>query len=152
MSGKKLSISIGSDHAGFELKEALTSELKADGYNIEDLGAFSPDPVDYPDVAKTLAEAIAAGRFDKGILICGTGIGVTITANKIKGIRAFACSEPYSAKMARAHNNANVVGIGARVVGLGTAIEIAKAFLDTDFEAGSRHEKRVDKINALDKC
>ena len=152
MADKRLSVAIGSDHAGFELKEALKSELKAMGYNIEDLGAFFPDPVDYPDVAKTVSEAVAIGKYDRGILICGTGVGVTITANKIKSIRAFACSEPYSAKMARAHNNANVVGIGARVVGLGTAVEIAQAFLETQFEAGSRHEKRVDKINELDKC
>lgn len=151
-SGNKLSVAIGSDHAGFALKSELLEALKAEGYNIEDLGCFSPESVDYPDMAKNVAETVASGKYDRGILICGTGIGVTITANKVNGIRAGACSEPYSAIMMRAHNNANIIGMGARVVGLGLAIEIAKAFLDTEFEFGSRHEKRVDKINALDEC
>ena len=148
--GKNLSIAIGSDHAGFELKQVLAEALKADGYSLEDLGAFSLDPVDYPDVAVAVGRAVADGRFDRGILICGTGIGMTITANKIKGVRAAACSESYSARMSRMHNNANVLGLGGRVVGLGVALDIAKAFLDTDFEVGSRHERRVDKVNELD--
>lgn len=147
---KQLSIAIASDHAGYPLKEELFAALQAEGYNIENLGCYSVESVDYPDIAKQLAEAVASGKYDRGILICGTGIGVTITANKIRGIRAGACSEPYSAIMMRAHNNANIIGMGARVVGIGLAIEIAKAFLNTEFESGSRHEKRVDKINALD--
>ena len=148
--GKNLSIAIGSDHAGYPLKEQLADLLRAEGYNLQDFGAFSPEPVDYPDVAREVAEAVAAGQYDKGILICGTGIGMTITANKVKGIRAAACADPYSAKMARAHNNANILGMGGRVVGQGLALDTAIAFLDTEFEFGSRHERRVDKTNAMD--
>lgn len=145
-----LKIAIGSDHAGFALKQELAGALRDDGYDITDLGTHCPDSVDYPDIAVNVASAVSKGEFDKAILICGTGIGITIAANKIKGIRAAATSDVYSAKMARMHNDANIIGMGARVVGLGLAQEIAKAFLDTDFEAGSRHEKRVNKINALD--
>jgi len=148
---RPVTIAIGSDHAGYTLKEALKEGLATDGYEIQDFGAFSLESVDYPDIAREVAEAVAAGQFQRGIVVCGTGIGVTITANKVPGIRAAACSEPYSARMARAHNDANVIGLGARVVGPGLAMEIAKAFLNTDFEAGSRHERRVDKIRAMDR-
>lgn len=144
--GRKLTIAIGSDHAGYPLKEALVEELRAEGYDVQDFGAFSLESVDYPDIAREVAEAVASGRFDRGILVCGTGIGMTIAANKVKGIRAAACSEPYSARMMRAHNNANVLGIGARVVGPGLATAIAVAFLETEFESGTRHERRVEKI------
>ena len=147
---RKPRVAIGSDHAGYPLKEELANSLRDDGYEITDLGAFSIESVDYPDVAVDVASAVARGDFDRGILICGTGIGMTITANKIKGIRAAATSDVYSAGMARTHNNANVLGMGARVVGPGLAHAIAKAFLDTEFEAGSRHERRVNKMNALD--
>ncbi len=145
-----ITVAIGSDHAGYPLKAELVEELRSQGFEVEDFGAFSTESVDYPDVAREVAEAVAQGRFTRGILVCGTGIGVTITANKVKGIRAGACSEPYSAMMARRHNNANILGIGARVVGVGLAVEIAKAFLETEFEFGSRHERRVDKIMALE--
>ncbi len=148
--GIRTPIAIGADHAGFALKEDLRKALEQDGYEFHDFGTFSTDRVDYPDIGKAVAEAVAAGLFDRAILICGTGIGMSITANKIKGIRAGAVSEPYSAMMARMHNNANVICMGGRVVGLGLAIEIAKAFLDNDFEGG-RHANRVDKINALEK-
>lgn len=149
---KNAVIAIGSDHAGFSLKQSLIEDLRADGYELHDFGAYSLDCVDYPDVGREVAEAVASGRFEKAILICGTGIGITIAANKVKGIRAGACSEPYSAKMARADNNVNIIGIGGRVVGVGLAFEIAKAFLETDFEAATRHKRRVNKINALDGC
>lgn len=152
MSSGKAVIAIGSDHAGFPLKESLIADLRAEGYELHDFGTYSLDSVDYPDFGRQVAEAVASGRFEKGILICGTGIGITITANKVRGIRAGVCSEPYSAKMARAHNNANIIGMGARVVGPGLALEIAKAFLETEFEAGSRHEMRVNKINAIGGC
>jgi ribose 5-phosphate isomerase B len=148
--GRSLPVAIGSDHAGFPLKKELLAALKAEGYRLEDFGTFSCESMDYPDIAVEVAQAVAAGGFTRGILICGTGIGVSITANKVPGIRAAACSEPYSAMMARAHNQANILCIGARVVGVGLAIEIAKKFLETDFESGSRHQRRVDKINALD--
>lgn len=147
-----LRIVIGSDHAGFPLKEEIANSLKDDGFEITDLGVFSVESVDYPDVAVKVASAVAEGKFDRGILICGTGIGVCITANKVKGIRAAVTSDTFSARMARAHNDANVLCMGARVVGAGLAHDIARAFLDTDFEAGSRHGRRVDKINALDEC
>lgn len=145
-------IAIGSDHAGFNLKESLIKDLKADGYELEDFGTFSLESVDYPDIAREVAEAVASGRFEKGILVCGTGVGVAMTANKVKGIRACVCSETFSARMSREHNNANIIALGARVVGPGLALDIVKTFLQTPFEYGSRHEKRVDKINALDEC
>lgn len=148
----KLRVGIGADHAGYLLKEELVTALREDGYDITDFGTHSLESVDYPTVAKTVCEAITGGKCDRAILVCGTGIGMTITANKIAGIRAGAASDTYSARMARAHNNANVLGVGARVVGTGLAHEIAKAFLDTDFDAGSRHARRVDMMNALDEC
>ena len=152
MDAKNTPIAIGSDHAGYYLKESLVEDLKAEGYKIENFGTFSLESVDYPDIAREVAEAVSSGRFEKGILVCGTGIGVSITANKVKGIRAAVCSETYSAKMSRRHNNANIIAVGARVVGPGLALDIVKTFLETPFEHGSRHERRVDKINALDKC
>ena len=148
--GRRTPIAIGADHAGYALKEDLRRALEEEGYEFHDFGTFSTDRVDYPDIGKAVAEAVAAEQFDKAILICGTGIGMSITANKINGVRAGAVSEPYSAMMARMHNNANVICMGGRVVGLGLAIEIAKAFLESNFEGG-RHAGRVDKINALDK-
>lgn len=149
--GKRIAIALGSDHAGFPLKEALKELLETDGYHPQDFGTFSLESVDYPDIAREVSEAVAAGQFERGILICGTGIGMSITANKVPGIRAAACSDTYSARMSRAHNNANVLCVGGRVVGPGLALDIAKAFLETEFEFGSRHEKRVDKINAMDR-
>ncbi|MCE5313727.1 MAG: ribose 5-phosphate isomerase B [Armatimonadota bacterium] len=145
-------VAIGSDHAGFPLKESLVEDLRAEGYHIEDFGVFSTESMDYPDIAREVAEAVASGRFQKAIIVCGTGIGVCITANKVKGVRAAVCSEAFSARMARQHNNANVICVGARVVGAGLALDIVKTFIETEFEAGSRHERRVDKINALDNC
>ena len=149
--GRAAGIAIGSDHAGFPLKKDLVAALKTEGYSPEDFGTFSLESMDYPDIAVEVAKAVASRKFARGILMCGTGIGVSITANKVPGIRAAACSEPYSAMMARAHNDANVLCMGGRVVGIGLALEIAKKFLETDFESGSRHEKRVDKIKALDR-
>ena len=149
-SDSKHTIAVGSDHAGFPLKSALLEVLAEQGYEVQDFGAFSLDPVDYPDVAREVCEAIAQGQFGRGILVCGTGIGMSIAANKVTGIRAAACSEPYSAMMSRAHNNANVLCIGERVVGIGLAAQIARAFLETEFEYGSRHERRVERIIAMD--
>lgn len=142
-------VAIGWDHAGFSLKEDLRKTLEQEGYTLRDFGTSSPEPVDYPDIAREVGEAVAAGRFDRGILICGTGVGMSMSANKIKGVRAAACSEPYSAMMSRKHNNANILCLGGRVVGIGLALEIARAFLQADFEGG-RHERRVAKIDALD--
>lgn len=142
-------IALGSDHAGFALKEQIEEALRAENYDVHDLGTHTEESMDYPDIARELSEAVAAGQYDRGILVCGTGIGVCMTANKVKGIRAGAVSEPYSAHMARLHNDANVICMGARVVGIGLAMEIVKAFLHTEFEGG-RHALRVDKINELD--
>ncbi|MCL5104241.1 MAG: ribose 5-phosphate isomerase B [Armatimonadetes bacterium] len=150
-SGKRAVIVIGSDHAGFPLKEELIKELRELGYQLQDFGTFSLESVDYPDIGREVAEAVAAGKFERAILICGTGIGISITANKVNGIRAAVCSESFSARMSRAHNDANVLAMGARVVGPGLAVEIAGAFLETEFEGG-RHARRVGKINALDAC
>ena len=149
---KKFSIAIGADHAGYDLKEFIAAELRSAGHDVNDFGTFSGAAIDYPDIGKEVAEVVASGQFELGVLICGTGIGITIAANKVKGIRAAVCSESFSARMARAHNNANILGLGARVVGHGLALEIVKAFFETEFEAGARHERRVDKLNAMDKC
>lgn len=145
----RIPVAVGSDHAGFALKEALIQALAEQGYSLNDQGVYSAESVDYPDIARLVGEAVSSGRFSKAILICGTGVGMAIAANKIQGIRAAACSEPYSAMMARRHNDANVLCIGARVVGSGLAVEIARAFLEAGFEGG-RHARRVNKINAMD--
>lgn len=141
-----MKIIIGSDHAGFDLKnrfkEMLANEL---GYEVSDAGAYYADPVDYPDIARKVAFAVSSGEYEKGVLICGTGIGMSIAANRFKGIRAALCHDIYSAEMSRRHNNANILVIGARVTGEGLALEILKVFLRTEFEGG-RHKMRIDKI------
>ena len=150
MIGKNNKIAIGSDHAGFELKEQIKSFLVDLGYDIKDHGAFSLDSIDYPDIAKSICDGILAGESSRGILVCGTGIGMCISANKVKGIRAAVCSDTFSAKMASAHNACQIIAVGARVVGFGLAAEIVSAFLDTDFDTSGRHRMRVDKIMSLD--
>lgn len=142
-------IAMGADHAGYQLKNHLAVELKNAGYEVDDLGTNSGDSVDYPDFAAAVGRRVASGEADLGVLVCGSGIGVAIAANKIKGVRAATCNELYSATMARAHNNANVLTIGARIVGEGLAEEIVHAFMGTNFEGG-RHGRRVDKITALE--
>ena len=142
-------IAIGSDHGGFELKNEIIKHLKQRGFTVEDFGTFSKDSVDYPDIAKAVCEPVAAGKFSFGILVCGTGIGISIAANKIKGIRAALCADPYSAAKAKQHNNANVITLGGRVTGPDLAMTIVDAYIDADFEGG-RHQKRVDKIMDLE--
>jgi ribose 5-phosphate isomerase B len=144
-----LRLAIGADHAGFELKVALSAELGKLGYDIQDLGTDSLESCDYPDYAHAVSEAVEEGRADLGILVCGTGVGMSITANRHAGVRAVVCSEPFSARMARRHNDANVLCLGARVVGMGTVLDIVEGFLGTRFEGG-RHSRRVSKINLLD--
>jgi len=136
---------IATDHAGVTIKENVKKMVEALGHEIEDLGPFSTDRVDYPDFAHKLAEAVLANEGSFGILICGTGIGMSLAANKHKGIRAALCHDAYTAEMARAHNDANVLCFGERVVGLGVAESIIKAWNDTEFEGG-RHANRVAKI------
>ena len=138
-------IVIGSDHAGFELKEHIKQFLENKNIEIKDVGAYTPDRVDYPDIAVKVARAVSTKDCDKGIIICGTGIGVSIAANKIKGIRAALCLDAYCAQMAREHNDANIVTLGARVIGNGQAEMIVETFLNTAFAEG-RHTDRVEKI------
>lgn len=144
-----MKIAIGSDHAGFSLKKAITQHLGEKGYKYHDFGAYSPESVDYPDQAEKVALAVAGGEFDLGILICGTGIGVSISANKIKGIRAALCGDVFSARMARAHNDSNILALGARVLGEGLALEIVDVYLTEKF-IGERHQRRVDKMMRLE--
>jgi len=144
-----MKVAIGSDHGGLDLKETVISVLKELNLEYEDLGAYDRGSCDYPDFAEKVAGAINSGACQQGILICGTGIGMSIAANKIPGIRAALCNEVFSAKMARAHNNANIMCLGARVVGPGVAQEIVKAYFTGEFEGG-RHALRVEKINRLD--
>jgi ribose 5-phosphate isomerase B len=138
-------IAIGSDHAGFDLKEHLRRFLEAKGHPVEDFGTHDTQPVDYPDIAWKTAEAVSSGRCQVGILICGTGLGMSITANKVPGIRAALCHDSLTARMAREHNDANVLAIGGRITGPGLAEEIATIFMTTTF-AGERHARRVAKI------
>lgn len=140
----------GSDHAGLNLRAEAVKVARAAGFEVEDLGPFTSESVDYPDYARQVAEAVAAGRARLGILVCGTGIGMSISANKVHGVRAAHCVTEFDARMARAHNDANVLCIGERVLGLGVGAAVVKAFLETPFEGG-RHQRRVDKIGALER-
>ncbi len=140
----------GSDHAGLALRAEAVKVAKAAGFEVEDLGPFSGDSVDYPDYARQVGEAVVAGRARLGILVCGTGIGMSIAANKLKGVRAAHCTTEFEARMARAHNDANVLCIGERVIGLGLGAAIVKAFLEASFEGG-RHERRVQKMRDLER-
>lgn len=142
-------IAIGSDHGGYELKNHIIKHLEEKGIELNDVGCFSEASVDYPDIAEKVCAEINEGRAERGILICGTGIGISIAANKIKGIRAALCSDVYSAKMCRQHNNANVVCLGGRVTGRELAFMIVDTYLNEQFEGG-RHQKRIDKIHALE--
>lgn len=143
-------VAVGCDHGGFDLKEAVLEVLRAEGHEVRDFGTMSRESVDYPDFALAVARAVAAGEAGLGVLMCGTGIGVSITANKVPGIRAALCAEPYSARMARQHNDANVLCLGARVVGPGLAQDIVRAFLNGQFEGG-RHARRVEKIRGIER-
>lgn len=138
-------IVIGSDHGGFEYKEEIKKFLLEKGYKIIDVGTNSKASCDYPVFAKEAAQKIINGEADKGILICGTGIGMSITANKFKGIRAALCGDTFSARATRAHNNSNILCLGERVIGLGLAIDIVNIWLNTEYEGG-RHQKRIDMI------
>jgi ribose 5-phosphate isomerase B len=142
-------IPIASDHAGFALKQELVSELGKLGHAALDLGPADVSSVDYPDYAVKVTEAVTSGKASLGVLICGTGMGMAITANKVHGIRAALCRTEFEARMSRQHNDANVLCLGQRVTGAGLAIEILKAFLGADFEGG-RHAARVDKIKAVE--
>ncbi len=144
-----MKIVIGCDHGGFEHKNAIVEHLKKRGLEVVDCGIYENSSVDYPDIAVKVCEKITSGECKLGFLVCGTGIGMSLAANKIKGIRAAACSEHFSAKYTRLHNNSNILCLGGRVIGIGTALELADIFIDTEFEGG-RHQTRVDKITAIE--
>lgn len=142
-------IALGSDHAGFPLKEAIKKYLESENIEYIDCGAYNTDSCDYPIQAEKTCLKVVCGECDKAVLCCGTGIGISMAANKVKGIRAACCSDYFSAKYTRMHNNANVLCLGARVIGEGAAIELVKVFLNTEFEGG-RHQRRVDQLTELE--
>jgi ribose 5-phosphate isomerase B len=150
MEGDSMKIALGSDHAGFRLKEEVAEMLKEMGHEPLNLGTFSDESVDYPDFAVKVAEAVLDGQAGAGILVCGTGLGMAMSANKVPGIRAAAVSDTFSARAAREHNDANVLCIGARVVGSGLARDIVTAFVSSSF-LGGRHARRVAKMTAIEK-
>lgn len=139
-------IGLGNDQAGYGLKLEVMKYLDEKGIPYKDYGSFSADPVDYPVYGKKVAHAIIDGECDKGILICGTGIGISIAANKVRGIRAAVCNDCFSAEATRLHNDANILALGARVVGTGLAIKIVDTFLNTEFSGVDRHQRRIDMI------
>ena len=145
-----MKIAIGCDHGGFELKNEIIKFLESENYEVKDFGTYSTDSCDYPDVALPVAEAVAAKEYEFGILVCGTGIGIGISANKVPGVRAALCSDTFSAHATREHNDANILTMGERVVGKGLAIDIVKAFLGAEFE-GDRHTRRLEKITSIEK-
>jgi ribose 5-phosphate isomerase B len=147
--GETLRVAVASDHGGFELKKTVTRYLESQGIEYRDFGTHSAESCDYPDIARALAEAVADGTFDRGIVICGTGIGVSIVANKVPGIRAALCHDTFSAHASREHNNANILAMGERVIGPGLARDVVKVWLETGFEGG-RHARRVDKITSIE--
>lgn len=141
-------IALGSDHAAFEYKELVKAYLLEKGFEVEDFGTYSLDRVDYPVIGEAVARAVAEGKYERGIILCGTGIGISISANKVPGIRCVVCSEPYSARLSRQHNDTNVLALGARVVGIELAKMIIDIWLETPFEGG-RHQRRVDMLDKL---
>ncbi len=145
-----MKVAIGCDHGGIKLKPVLIDYLNKKGIEFIDVGCFSEESVDYNDFAEKVCEKVVSGDCDRGILICGTGIGMSIVANKIKGIRCGHCHDVFSAKMTREHNDANVLAFGERVIGPGLMLEIVDAFLNTEFSNGERHIRRVEKIKQLE--
>ena len=145
-----MKIAIGSDHVGLELKPIIIEYLEELGHEVEDFGPYSNERTDYPIYGKKVAEAVINEEFNRGILICGTGVGISITANKVKGIRAIVCSEAYSAILSREHNDTNILAFGSRVIGSEVAKMIVKGWLETAYEGG-RHAKRVEMISELEK-
>ena len=147
-----MKLAIGSDHGGFELKEEILKFLKTvAGLQVQDHGVAGKDSVDYPDYGKKVSQAVARGEADRGILICGTGIGMSIVANRYPGVRAALCHDHFTAQMSREHNDANILVMGERVIGKGVALEIVKTWLETEF-AGGRHQLRLNKITEIEKA
>lgn len=143
-------IAIGCDHAALKLKNTIKEHLVSLGFEVEDFGCFTEQSVDYPEYALKVAEAVASKKCEKGILICGTGIGMSMAANKVKGVRCAHCSDTFSAKATRQHNDANVLALGERVVGVGLALEIVDCFVNTTFSNDERHIRRINKITEIE--
>ena len=144
-----MKIAIGSDHGGYGLKELIKKHLQEKGFDIKDFGTNSTESTDYPDFARYVGEAVVAGEFDRGILVCGTGIGISIAANKVRGVRCALVSDCFSAKATRQHYDSNIIALGERVVGPGLALEIVDTWLGAEFEGG-RHQNRIDKISEIE--
>ena len=142
-------IALASDHTGAALKKEIIGYLEKRGLDYNDLGAYNDISVDYPDYARLAADAVLSGGCARGVIICGTGIGISISANRIPGIRAALCHDVYSARCSRAHNDANLLALGSRVVGVGLALEIVGAYLDTEFSGEERHKRRIEKIENI---
>jgi ribose 5-phosphate isomerase B len=146
-----MKVAIGCDHAAIDFKQELIAVMKEQGYEVQDMGSHDPKiSVDYPDVAFPLCEAVARGEYDRGVLVCGTGVGMSIAANKVRGIRCANCSETYSARMTREHNDSNVLTLGARTVGIELAKDVLKIWLETPYSQAERHARRVGKITAYE--
>ena len=143
-------IAIGSDHGGFDLKEQVKKHLVERGFEVKDFGCFDKSSVDYPDFGVAAAKAVADGTCEKGIVVCTTGIGISIAANKVKGIRCALCSEPLGAKMTRLHNDANMLALGGGVIGVNMGLEIVDTFLDTPFAGEEKHSRRINKISQME--
>jgi ribose 5-phosphate isomerase B len=144
-----MKIGIGNDHSAFELKQVIAAHLKAQGHEVVDYGSYSAERCNYPEFGEKVARAIVRGEVERGVLICGTGVGISLAANKVKGIRAAVCSEPYTAQLVRRHNNAQIIAFGARVVGDEMAKMIVDSFLAAEFEGG-RHQMRIDMISEIE--
>lgn len=144
-----MKIALGSDHAGLGLKKEIIKHLQEKDVKFEDFGTYTEESCDYPDYAEKVAEEVVSKRFEFGILVCGTGIGISIAANKVHGVRAALCSDTFSAHACREHNDANILTLGARVVGTGVALDIVDSFLGAEFQ-GIRHQKRIDKISQIE--
>lgn len=147
----RMRIAIGSDHAGYQLKEEIKEFLKKEGFSVEDCGVYDANPSDYPDIAFRVAERVVRGEFDRAILVCGTGIGMCMAADKVPGVRCAVCSDETSARFARTHNDANILAIGARILGADLAKNIVKVFLSTSFSGEERHLRRIRKIKEYEK-
>lgn len=143
-------IAIGSDHGGYKLKAEIIKFLSEKGYETKDFGTCDSTSVDYPEYGQAVAEAVKSGEYEKGIIICGTGLGISMSANKVPGIRAALCTDSFMAKMSREHNDANVLALGERVIGVGLALDIVETWLKSEFQAG-RHKIRVEKISEIEK-
>jgi len=144
-------IAVGADHAGFQVKERVKEELQKEGFEVIDFGTHTGDSVDYPDYARLVARSVSQAESNRGVLVCGTGIGMAITANKFRGIRAATCNDTYTARMAAEHTDANVLCVGARVVDADHAVAIVREWLKAKF-TGGRHQRRIDKISEIDRC